>query len=270
MDKISHLSQVNNNQAGECVKIRVVVLISANVEWGVIREILPCGDVQLSPFGEWFIIQGDSAFTPQTVTNTLSLGNQATPPPISLSILTQPIIIFHGGWGKIAAAASTQYVIDRWHPELLVNLGTCGGFAGEIARDTIILANRTIVYDIIEQMGDNNAHIAHYTTELNLEWLKEDYPIEVYKALLVSGDRDLLVQEIPLLKSRYQAIAGDWESGAIAWVAARNHVRCLILRGVTDLVGNEGGEAYGNMEFFRLATRRIMIRLVESLPRWIS
>ena len=39
-------------------------------------------------------------------------------------------------------------------------------------------------------------------------------------------------------------MALDWESGAIAWVAARNQTRCLILRGVTDLVGEAGDEAY--------------------------
>lgn len=48
-------------------------------------------------------------------------------------------MFFHGGWGKIAAVASAQYVIDRWSPELLVNLGTCGGFEGEITKGTIIL-----------------------------------------------------------------------------------------------------------------------------------
>jgi adenosylhomocysteine nucleosidase len=35
---------------------------------------------------------------------------------------------------------------------------------------------------------------------------------------------------------------GDWESGAIAWVAAHNHTRVIILRGVTDLVDAPGGD----------------------------
>jgi hypothetical protein len=38
-------------------------------------------------------------------------------------------------------------------------------------------------------------------------------------------------EEIPHLKDRHHAAAGDWESGAIAFVAARNGVRRLILRG---------------------------------------
>jgi hypothetical protein len=32
------------------------------------------------------------------------------------------------------AAGATQYVIDRHDPEILINLGTCGGFAAETGR----------------------------------------------------------------------------------------------------------------------------------------
>jgi len=62
-----------------------------------------------------------------------------------------------GGWGKISAAASAQYVIDRWRPDLLINLGTCGGFRGETERGEILLVERTIVYDIVEQITDPEA-----------------------------------------------------------------------------------------------------------------
>jgi len=223
---------------------KIVVLISANVEWQVIGELIPDVDIQESPLGECFTL--------------------------SDSLYPYPIIFFHGGWGKIAAAASTQYVIDRWGPDLLINLGTCGGFAGEIEQGEIILVERTVVYDIIEQMGDFDEHIAHYSTELDLSWLGDDYPHDVRRTLLVSGDRDLLVDDIPHLKSKYGAVAGDWESGAIAWVAQRNGVRCLILRGVTDLVGDGGSLAYGDIEYFREGTRGVMLRLVEMLPDWIT
>jgi adenosylhomocysteine nucleosidase len=226
----------------------VVVLISANVEWEALRKFYPEARMQVSPYGEWFVV------------NLTSPGGAST----------IPLIYFHGGWGKIAAAGSTQYVIDRWQPALLVNLGTCGGLEGEIERGTIILVERTIVYDIVEQMGDFDAHIAHYTTHLDLSWLQEPFPMEVRRALLVSGDRDILVEDIPMLKCRYGAIAADWESGAIAFVAACNQTRCLILRAVTDLVGASGGEAYGNIQLFKDATGQIMRRLVESLPGWLE
>lgn len=228
-------------------KANFVVIISANIEWQVIRTLLTGIQPQSSPLGEWFV-------------KNLAVAGRL-----------EPVVFFHGGWGKIAAAASTQYVIDRWSPNLLVNLGTCGGFEGEITPGTIILAERTLVYDIIEQMGDHDEHIAHYTTTLDLSWLGENYPHPVRRTLLVSADRDLLAKDIPWLKVELGAVAGDWESGAIAWVAARNGTRCLILRGVSDVVGSSGGEAYtGNIHVFVERAKDILKRLVEALPAWLA
>jgi adenosylhomocysteine nucleosidase len=228
------------------LSIRVVVMISANVEWKVMRMFYPDAQTLPSPFGEWFVID-------------LAIGERV-----------EPVLFFHGGWGKIAAAASAQYVIDHWSPRLLINLGTCGGFAGEIEKGTIILVERTIVYDILEQMTGGEAALAHYTTDIDLSWLGDNYPHEVRRTLLVSADRDLVVEEIAHLKTTFGAMAGDWESGAIAFVAQRNKTRCLILRGVSDLVGKQGGEAYGNVQVFVEGTTSVLSHLIAALPAWIA
>ena len=225
----------------------VVVIISANIEWDAIGRIFSDADLQASPYGQWFETHLDIK------------GGQ------------QSVIFFHGGWGKISAASSAQYAIDRWSPNLVVNLGTCGGFKGGVEKDTIVLVERTVVYDIVEQMLDAEEAIRDYTTEIDLSWLSEPYPHPVLRTVLVSADRDLVAEDISVLKSKYGAVAGDWESGAIAWVANRNKVRCLILRGVTDLVGSEGGEAYeGNVQIYIENTERIMNDLVLHLPNWIE
>jgi len=217
---------------------RVVVLISANSEWRAVKEMLAPPKVESAPPGETFDVR--------------------------------PLTYFHGGWGKISTAATTQYVIDRFHPDLLVNLGTCGGFEGRIARGTIILVTKTIVYDIIEQMSDPEEAIAHYSTEIDLSWLPDPLPHSVQCGPLVSADRDILAADIPGLVEKNGAIAADWESGAIAWVAKRNGIRCLILRGVTDLVSAAGGEAYGNIELFHENTKMVMKTLIENLPDWLK
>jgi len=225
--------------------MNIVVLISADAEWRVVKEILTPAEIQSTPMGETFDIR--------------------------------PLTFFHGGWGKISAAATTQYVIDHFDPDLLVNLGTCGGFEGRVARGTVILVEKTIVYDILEQMIDSDEAIAHYTTEIDLSWLGESDQLSVVsdqflvvRGLLVSADRDILASDIPMLVEKYDAIAADWESGAIAWVSKQNGVRCLILRGVTDLVGAGGGEAYGDYDLFLHRTRETMQQLIRQLPDWLD
>jgi adenosylhomocysteine nucleosidase len=180
------------------------------------------------------------------------------------------VVMFHGGWGKVAAAGSTQYAIDRWKPRYVVNLGTAGGFAGKIDRHAVVLVDRTIIYDIVEAMGDSAEAIASYAATLDLSWLRAPYPSAVTKTLLVSGDRDLVPAQLAELAAKYNAVAGDWESGAIAYTCARNHQRVLILRGISDLVHDAGGEAYGNMPAFEEGARIVMERLLRELPAWLE
>ena len=226
-------------------KPTVVVIISANAEWQAVKEILAPSDIHSTRLGEYFDLPID--------TGTDILATR----------------FLHGGWGKISAAATAQQAIDLWQPDLLVNLGTCGGFEGRIARGTILLVTRTIVYDIIEQMSDPDEAIAHYSTGLVLDWLPDPLPHPALPGLLVSADRDIVPGDIPGLVEKYAALAADWESGAIAWVAQKNGLRCLILRGVTDLVSAAGGEAYGDIQVFHENTRTVMKTLIGQLPDWL-
>ncbi len=223
----------------------ILILVSANSEWRGVKEIFLQAACQPSPYGEWF-----------AHTFSHPYGDRQA-------------IFFHGGWGKIAAAASTEYGLQRWQPGLVVNLGTCGGFAGQVERGQVLLVEETVVYDIVEQMSDPDEALAHYTTRLALDWLPQPLPEGVVRARLVSADRDILPQDIPYLIERFGARAADWESGAIAWVTARHGLPCLILRGVTDLVGSGGGEAYGNIELFHEQARMVMRKLVKILEEWI-
>ncbi len=227
--------------------VDAVVLVSAHAEWAVVRAIHPGETYASSPFGEYF-------------TRTVPLPDGAR----------RTVVVLHGGWGKASAAASTQYAIDRWNPPLLINLGTCGGFEGGIERGAVVLAARTVIYDIIERMGDGEEAVRDYSTTIDLDWLGGPPPVPVVRTTLVSADQDLDPAAIPDLKARHAAVAGDWESGAIAYVAARNHRRLLILRGVTDMVGARGGEAYGDIEVFRRATDSVIRRLFADLPLWLQ
>ena len=226
--------------------ITAIVLISAGAEWRALfpelaSELPGRTPVDHCPYGEWF----------------------------EARIHQQRVVFLHGGWGKVAAAASTEYAISRWQPQRLINLGTCGGFAGLAEPGEILLAEETVIYDIIEQMGDPQAAIQHFTCRPRWVGLPAGLPIPLRRVRLVSADRDILAAEIPSLVEQYNAVAADWESGAIAWVADRHNLPCLILRGVTDVVSTTGGEAYGNPEIFRSRAQGIMRTLIGLLNQII-
>ncbi len=61
--------------------MKIVVFLSANAEWKAVKEIFPDLEIQVSPLGEFANL----------IPNALHL------------------ILFHGGWGEISAAATAQY-----------------------------------------------------------------------------------------------------------------------------------------------------------------
>jgi adenosylhomocysteine nucleosidase len=161
-----------------------------------------------------------------------------------------------------------QYVIDHDTPDLVVNLGTCGGFEGVVEQGDVILVDKTFVYDIVELMGDLDIS-TYYASSLDLDWLSKPWPHPVRRGAIASADSDLPPDKIPFLKSK-GAIAADWESAAFAWVAHKNNSRLLILRGVSDMVSEQGGEAYGEIEIFNQRAKEIMRQLFGQLPDWLN
>jgi adenosylhomocysteine nucleosidase len=220
--------------------MKTVVLISAIAEWNGVKPLFSDAKIRRFPFGEC----------------------------LDTVIQEEHIAFFHGGWGKIASAGSMQYVIDNYSPDLILNLGTCGGLEGVVNQGDIILVDKTYVYDIVELMGDLDI-ASYYASSLNLSWLPEPYPHLVRRGMIASADSDLPPGKIPFLKEQ-GAIAADWESAALAWVAQQNKARLLILRGVSDIVSERGGEAYNNIEIFNERAKGIMRMLIEQLPDWLN
>lgn len=220
--------------------MKTVVLISAIAEWKAVKEIFPQIKVEDSAYGESAI----------------------------LNLAGYDLKLYHSGWGKIASAGMMQYVTDHDQPDLVVNLGTCGGFEGLVNQGDVILVERTFIYDIVELMGDLNI-IDYYASTLDLSWLPKPYPHPVRPGMIASADSDLPPNKIAFLKE-HGAIVGDWESGALAWVAAKNKQKLLILRGVSDLVSEEVGEAYDNLALFEERTKGVMRELFRQLPDWLK
>ncbi len=222
---------------------RVVILISADEEWRVVRCYLCPHEVNNYPFGEYFKHDFDnhkrhkSAYFCQT------------------------------GCGKIPAAAATQCAINQFKPKMIINLGTCGGFLGRVKKNDILVVKETVVYDIYERTGNEEAQIEKFRTSIDLSWIKGPYPMDAEPVTMATADQDLDPEMISGLIEKFGAKAADWESGAIAYVAQRNQLKCLILRGVSDVVGSSI-DGPSSEEEIRKGTHTVMKRLIRGMSEW--
>jgi adenosylhomocysteine nucleosidase len=224
----------------------VVVIVSADTEWKVLLAEMGESPETKTAYGGWFVRTYPIAGEPR------------------------PVVFFHGGWGKVSAAGSTQYAIDTWKPRLLVVLGTCGGLEGAARKGDIVLARRTLIYDVIERMGSADEALAAYATDLDTSLVPAGVRAQVREELLVSADQDIAPADVPRLEATFRAVAADWESGAIAYVASHNHTPLVILKGVSDVVSPAGSETYGSIQTFEASARQIMARLLVLLRDMLS
>jgi len=159
--------------------LKFAVLVSANAEWAAVKSVFPTVQIERSPYGEYFF-QG--------------IGDER-------------VLFFHGGLGKVAAAASTQYVIDHFRPARLINIGTCGGVEGRIGRFDVVVPDKLVIYDIYEAMLDDPAEdVPYYVTELDLP---AHFPTPAIRTTLYSADRDQTPSTLPEVEQRYKPTAVD-------------------------------------------------------------
>src|SRR5258706_5654899 len=148
--------------------MKIAIVISANAEWAAVKPVYPNVRIEHYAYGECFQMVLDD----------------------------MPITYFHTGWGKTASAGALQHILDVYSPDLVINLGTCGGFDGVVQQGNVILVERTFVYDIVELMETVSVS-DYYASALDLSWLAEPDFFLVRRGFIASPDIVLLPIQIP-------------------------------------------------------------------------
>jgi adenosylhomocysteine nucleosidase len=225
--------------------MKLAIQICAEKEWPSIKSIfdVPDNRLQFSPFGECF---------------DYPLGSNECK-------------WFHSGATKTRAAAACQYAICTWDPDAIINLGTCGGVAHDVKELDIILANRTIQYDVIERFGElTESFQRDQETIIDVSWAKKCRSPEIsHVGAIASADQDLSLEFRAELQTA-KILAADWESASIAKICQLNKIKCLILRGVSDIPQDESSSEHLQDNHYCRNTPKIMERLVNIVRRMTS
>ncbi len=108
--------------------------------------------------------------------------------------------------------------------------------AQNICKLDIILAIRTLQYDVIQRFGKPSIYFKKsLKTDLNISWVDlSEVSVKLHIGKIGSADQDISSESRRILQ-REGVLAADWESASIAKVCELNNIKCLILRGVTDI-----------------------------------
>ncbi|MBR6163226.1 5'-methylthioadenosine/adenosylhomocysteine nucleosidase [bacterium] len=189
------------------------------------------------------------------------------------------VILSKSGIGKVNAAMTTQFIIDKYNPKYIINTGLAGALADNLHSGDIIIAENVIQHDT------KDALLQYSKWKTSQEFDREKpYPYssdrnlaEFYKNKLTeNGNRvhlgtiatgDIFVEDRAKkdeLNQNFGAAAVDMESGAIMQVGDRNSTPVLVIRTICDSLTETEEEYSGKEEEFAKKSASSLISVIEN------
>lgn len=155
------------------------------------------------------------------------------------------VVLAKCGIGKVFAASCTQALIMKFSPDLILNVGVCGAIDKDLKLCDIIVGEKVLQYDMdTTAVGDplglisgiNKIYFDCDSAFCNAcEDILKRKNINYKKGIVATGDMFLndsaLTEKI---RTNFNAVSGDMESGAIGHVSYINDVPFGILRCISD------------------------------------
>ena len=156
--------------------------------------------------------------------------------------LNQEIVLIISGIGKVNASFSTQILIDKFLPRLIINFGVAGGKANSnLNAGDVVLLNKICQYDFDLSEIDNVS--VGYMQDYDTVFYKTDYKMYKGNAFKIcscaTGDRFTKNEYFLKIIKDLSANVVDMETGAIVQVCTANKIKFLSLKLISDVDGSD-------------------------------
>ena len=157
--------------------------------------------------------------------------------------------------GKVNAALCAQAMIDKFNPDMIINIGVGCSLSDDVVIKNIVIASDVCEYDIdITALGEpkgfiNGLNTIKIETDREMSELLARTAINCgeknHRGTIASGDKFIASAELKKqLADEFGAICGEMEGGAIGHVCSANGVKFAVLRSVSD-----GGDKNSLMDY---------------------
>lgn len=163
-------------------------------------------------------------------------------------------VLLQSGIGKVNAALGTTLLIDRYHPDAVINTGSAGGTDPALAIGDVVISSGVVHHDVdATAFGYTNGQVpgmpAVYRPDPDLSKLAEHCAGQVlsgHKAVRgVIGTGDSFMDDpdrIGKVKTLFPDLkAVEMEGAAIAQVCYQFGTPFLVIRALSDIAGRESG-----------------------------
>jgi adenosylhomocysteine nucleosidase len=159
------------------------------------------------------------------------------------------------GVGKVNAALHTQYIIDTFEPDYVINVGVAGGLSEDTTFGDVVIATDLVQYDVdgsalglaLGQIPNMEKHMFSCDIQLieHAKQAKFDDGITIHSGIIASGDTFIDdAKQAKFIHDQFAAIACEMEGAAVAHVCYLNKTPFIIVRAISDMAGRGENRAF--------------------------
>ncbi len=181
------------------------------------------------------------------------------------TINNKTVILAQSGVGKVNAALNTQYIIDTYKPDIIINTGVAGGIADGLDVGDVVIGTYLVQHDFdVTVLGYARGYMCtgvekdkptkYYCDKKLIEKfqisLQQNMPSKkIHQGVIASGDKFVSGKEIKKeINEYFGALAVEMEGCAIAQVATRNKIPFIVTRAISDLADGKTAEYQNEFE----------------------
>ncbi|MED1865785.1 permease [Fictibacillus nanhaiensis] len=158
------------------------------------------------PYGEYFI---------RTINNT-------------------ELVFYSTGVRKVNGVGGNQYMISKFNLTKVIVTGTCAGIDEKFSNLDIFVPHRAVQYDCTVKEIEP---LIKQSFIVNIDLSK--YGNDFYSGTIATADKAVVMWKDYLELKENKVTIADTEAGAIAYICKKNHVDCIIIKGISDFPTDE-------------------------------
>lgn len=188
------------------------------------------------------------------------------------------VVLLKSGIGKVNAAMSTTILIERYHPDLIINTGSAGGLNPELNVGDLVISDDVCHHDVDATVfgyayGQVPQMPAAYQADERLIQVAEEAArslegIQVKKGLIASGDSFMSDPDrVQMVAEKFPGLqAVEMEAAAIAQVAYQYGLPFVIIRALSDIAGKESDLSFEQfLQTAALNSANLVIEIIRKL-----
>lgn len=161
------------------------------------------------------------------------------------------VVILQSGIGKVNAAVGTAILLERHHPDAIINTGSAGGFASDLNIGDVIISDEVRHHDVDAvvfgyEIGQVPGMPAAYLADVQLraiarQAIKEVGEVKVREGLIATGDAFMSdPARVAATQAQFPSmLAVEMEAAAIAQTCHLYQCPFVVIRALSDIPGND-------------------------------